>query len=73
MVTFIFRNPKWKGKFLLLHYNKMLRKMLRLIHVIIFPIIRLNEAERMTEKDLIACFNFTNSLNNERQRHFLSR
>lgn len=28
----------------------MLRKMLRLIHVIIFAIIRLNEAERMTER-----------------------
>lgn len=54
MVTFIFRNPKWKGKFLLLHYNKMLRKMLRLIHAIIFAIIRLNEAERMTERRKIS-------------------
>lgn len=54
MVSFTFRNPKWKGKFLLLHYNKMLRKMLRLIHVIIFAIIRLNEAERMTERRKIS-------------------
>lgn len=45
--------------------------MLRLIHVINFAIIRLNEAERMAkEKDLVACFNFTSCLNNERGRHF---
>lgn len=36
-----------------------LEKMLRLIHVINFAIIRLNEAERMVEeKDLVALFQF---------------
>lgn len=45
--------------------------MLRLIHVINFAITRLNEAERMVEeKDLIACFNFTDTLNNEHKRYF---